>query len=169
MVTSADVLKIAAFSDGNSGGNPAGVVIGDHLPRPEVMQAIATEIGFSETAFAAIGDREDNWVVRYYSPEVEVPFCGHATIALGAALVLQFGDGLFQLSLSGADISVEGVREGDVISATLQSPSTSSQKADDAVVATALELFGYGADDLDGRIPPAIANAGGHFLVLALK
>lgn len=82
MVTSADVLKIAGFSDGKRGGNPAGVVIGDHLPSPEVMQAIAADMGFSETALAAPGDREHAWVVRYYSPEIEVPFCGHATISL---------------------------------------------------------------------------------------
>jgi len=169
MVTSADVLKIAAFSDGKCGGNPAGVAIGDHLPSPEVMQAIAADIGFSETAFAAPGDQEHAWVVRYYSPEIEVPFCGHATIALGAALVLRYGDGVFQLNLSQADITVEGVHDGDVISAALQSPPTSSQKADDVLVTTALGLFGYGADDIDARIPPAIADAGGRILILALN
>lgn len=36
-----DVLKIAAFSDGNSGGNPAGVVIADNLPNDQEMQRMA--------------------------------------------------------------------------------------------------------------------------------
>ena len=50
------------------------------------MQRIAAEVGYSETAFAMRdGDR---WRVRYFSPEAEVPFCGHATIALGAALAV---------------------------------------------------------------------------------
>lgn len=163
------VMRIAAFSDGNSGGNPAGVVIGKELPSSEDMQKIAADVGFSETAFAAPDVRENGWIVRYFSPETEVPFCGHATIALGAALALQDGDGIFQLSLREADISVEGRRNGDIISAALQSPSTSSAKADDVLVSKALELFHYKHDDLDSRIPPAIVNGGASHLVLALK
>ena len=38
--------KIAAFSDGTQGGNPAGVWIGDALPSPADMQRIAAEVGF---------------------------------------------------------------------------------------------------------------------------
>ena len=105
-----DVLRIAAFSDGNTGGNPAGVVIGEALPGAADMQRVAAEVGFSETAFAA--PEGDAWRVRYFSPESEVPFCGHATIALGAALVGKFGDGTFKLTLNQADITVEGFRDG---------------------------------------------------------
>jgi len=62
--------------------------------------------------------------VRYFSPESEVPFCGHATIALGAALALKHGDGVFPLALNQASITVEGRRSGDVIAGALQSPPT---------------------------------------------
>src|SRR3569833_2374864 len=92
-----DLLKIVAFSDGNTGGNPAGVVIGETLPDVADMQRVAAEVGFSETAFAA--PEGSGWRVRYFSPESEVPFCGHATIALGAALVGLFGVGFFLLCL----------------------------------------------------------------------
>lgn len=105
-----DILRIAAFSEGSSGGNPAGVVIEAQLPDASEMQRIAKEVGFSETAFAT--PYEDGYRVRYFSPESEVPFCGHATIALGAALALRDGDDVFQLSLNEANISVEGRREG---------------------------------------------------------
>ncbi len=72
-----DVQRIAAFSDGPVGGNPAGVVLCDALPPAERMQAVAAEVGYSETAFAApVGD---DWRVRYFAPAIEVPFCGHAT------------------------------------------------------------------------------------------
>ncbi len=162
-----DVLKLAAFSDGDKGGNPAGVVITDRLPTPEEMQAMAAEVGFSETAFATRAG--DKWVVRYFSPETEVPFCGHATIALGAVLALQNGDGTFALSLSKAEISVEGRRDGDVISAALQSPPTSSHAADNDLVRRSLDLFGYKSEDLDSRIPPAMAEAGATHLILALS
>ena len=168
----ADVQRIAAFSDGQQGGNPAGVWIGDVLPPASTMQAIAHEIGYSETAFAA--PQGDGWRVRYFSPESEVPFCGHATIALGAALAASQGDGVYSLTLNDAAITVEGRGslgpDGSTLtSAALQSPPTRSAPAPEAVVARALDLFGYQAEDLDPRIPPALAHGGAGHLVLALR
>ena len=160
--------KIAAFSDGVQGGNPAGVWIGDTLPAPAEMQRIAAELGFSETAFAA-PEGDGRWRVRYYAPEAEVPFCGHATIALGAALARQQGDGVFALSLSQAQITVEGRVHANLVQAALQSPPTRSAPAPAALLADALALFGYTAQDLDPRIPPALAHGGADHLVLALR
>ncbi|TIP80787.1 MAG: PhzF family phenazine biosynthesis protein, partial [Mesorhizobium sp.] len=162
-----DILRIAAFSDGDTGGNPAGVVIGNVLPDAAEMQSIAAEVGFSETAFAA--PEGDGWRVRYFSPESEVPFCGHATIALGAALVRQFGDGGFALILDRARITVEGFRDGTNIAAALQSPPTHSKPAPQKLIAEALALFGYSAGDLDPAIPPALIHGGADHLVLALN
>lgn len=163
-----NVLKIAAFSDGDAGGNPAGVVLADALPADAEMQRIAAEVGFSETAFAAPAG--PGWRVRYFSPESEVPFCGHATIALGAALALSRGDGTFALSLNAADITVEGRRsEGGAVRAALQSPPTRSMPASPALVSDVLALFGYAVDDLDLALPPARIHAGADHLVLALK
>jgi PhzF family phenazine biosynthesis protein len=161
-----DVLRIAAFSDGDTGGNPAGVVIGV-LPDAATMQRVAAEVGFSETAFAA--PEGDGWRVRYFSPQTEVPFCGHATIALGAALVRQFGDGTFALTLNEAGITVEGFRDGANIVAALQSPPTRSKPASPELIAEALALFGYAAGDLDPSIPPALIHGGADHLVLALN
>lgn len=159
--------KIAAFSDGNSGGNPAGVLISEKLPERSKMQVIAKEVGFSETAFAE--PIEGGYKVRYFSPESEVPFCGHATIALGAALALQHGEGVFALTLLEANITVEGKREGDVISASLQSPPTHSRAAPNAVISEALKLFGLSANDINPEIPPAFANGGADHLILCLS
>lgn len=161
------LLRIAAFSDGESGGNPAGVAIVAALPDPATMQEVAAQVGFSETAFAA-PDR-DGWRVRFFSPESEVPFCGHATIALGAALALEQGDGVFALWLNHADINVEGRRQGALVAAALQSPPTRSQAAGAALLASALALFGIQPTDLDPRIPPALAHGGADHLVLALR
>ena len=66
------LLKFAAFSDGDNGGNPAGVMITAVHPDSKEMQRIAAEVGYSETAFAMPVD--DAWRVRYFSPESEVPF-----------------------------------------------------------------------------------------------
>lgn len=162
-----DIQRIAAFSEGETGGNPAGVLIADALPSPAEMQRIAAEVGFSETAFAApLGD---GWRVRYFSPRIEVPFCGHATIALGAALALKFGDGTFPLTLNDAGISVQAAKAGDTVSAALQSPPTRSRPAPPELTAEILALFGYGRDDLDPAIPPALIHGGADHFVLALK
>lgn len=75
-----EVQHIAAFSNGQNGGNPAGVVICAELPEPAAMQKVAADVGYSESVFAApLGEA---WRVRYFAPEVEVDFCGHATIGL---------------------------------------------------------------------------------------
>jgi PhzF family phenazine biosynthesis protein len=162
-----NIQRIAAFSDGDTGGNPAGVVIGDVLPEAAEMQRVAAEVGFSETAFAAPNGA--GWRVRYFSPETEVPFCGHATIALGAAFVRQFGDGLFPLILNQASITVEGHSSKASVVAALQSPPTRSKAAPQELVAEALALFGYTPGDLDPAIPPALIHGGADHLVLALK
>lgn len=158
---------IAAFSDGDRGGNPAGVVIGAHLPTPTVMQQVAAELGYSETVFAAPENTE--WRVKYFAPQVEIDFCGHATIALGAALAQQEGPGLFWLNLNHARISVEGHRAQTSWGASFLSPPTRSAPVSAAVLTDVLSLLHLTAADLDGRIPPAIANAGGDHLILALK
>ncbi len=162
-----NIQKIVAFSDGSIGGNPAGVVIVDSLPTENEMQRTAKEIGFSETVFSAPLGKE--WRVRYYSSESEVPFCGHATIALGAALSLRFGDGVFTLVLNHSKITVEGHRYGAEVEAALQSPMTFSKPLDHDLIADALQLLGYTSNDLDSRIPPALIHAGADHLVLALS
>ncbi len=161
------IQRIAAFSDGDIGGNPAGVMIGATLPEPAEMQRIAAEIGYSETAFAA--PVAEGWRVRYFAPQREVPFCGHATIALGVALAAAHGDGTFALTLNDARITVEGRRDGATIAAALQSPPTHSAAAEARVIEEALALFSYTRGDLDARIPPAFVNAGAPFLALALN
>jgi PhzF family phenazine biosynthesis protein len=162
-----EIQRIAAFSDGAQGGNPAGVVITDHFAADARMQAIAAEVGYSETVFAV--PTGEGWRARYFAPESEVPFCGHATIALGAALASHHGDGIFALQLNQARITVEGRRDGALMWAALQSPSTRSHAAAPDLVAEALALFGYEQADLDLRIPPAVAHGGADHLVLMLK
>jgi PhzF family phenazine biosynthesis protein len=165
-ITTSHILRIAAFSDGDAGGNPAGVWIGESLPPADEMQRLAHAVGYSETAFAV--PQGQGWRVRYFSPASEVPFCGHATIALGAALARRDGDGVYALALNDADITVEGRREGEQVAAALQSPPTWSRPAAPELVADALTLFGYHEADLDPRIPPGLAHAGANHLVLAL-
>ena len=74
---------VDAFTDQPFGGNPAGVVLlpqGSGFPDEGLMQRVAAELRYSETAFVQRnGDRE--FTVRYFTPCSEVDLCGHATIA----------------------------------------------------------------------------------------
>jgi len=103
------ILRYTAFTDTPDGGNPAGVWLGETLPEPETMRAIAREVGYSETAFAVPTDGNSR-TVRYYSPEAEVAFCGHATIALGVVLGESEGPGVYRLLTAVGEVPVE-VRE----------------------------------------------------------
>ncbi|WP_338766205.1 PhzF family phenazine biosynthesis protein [Massilia sp. METH4] len=161
------VKRVAAFCAGEAGGNPAGVWTGAVLPPEAVMQTVAAEVGYSETVFAARDG--ESWRVRYFSPESEVPFCGHATIALGAVLALEHGAGTFPLQTNHARVTVEGKAAGGAISASLVSPPATGAAAPQAIVDEALALFGYTRADLDERIPPALANGGAGHLILPLK
>ena len=163
------VQRIAAFSDAGAGGNPAGVMIATNLPEESEMRRIAAEIGYSETAFAAPDGETGSWRVRYFSPESEVPFCGHATIALGAALAEHSGPGRFGLRLNDAKISVEAAAGESGYIAALQSPPTRSGPPRPGLVDRALALFGYHAGQLDPALPVAEIHAGADHLVLALR
>jgi PhzF family phenazine biosynthesis protein len=161
------VQHISAFTDGPRGGNPAGVVLCETLPDAGTMQAVAAEVGYSETAFVASSGKA--WRVRYFAPEVEVDFCGHATIAVGAALAKHEGPGTFALQLNRAEITVDGYQSAEGWGAAFQSPPTNSRDTPAVLVDEALALFGLARSDLDDRIPPAIAHAGADHLVLALR
>jgi len=162
-----EIQRLSAFANGDEGGNPAGVALLDELPRSDVMQRVAADVGFSETAFAV--QKGSSWRVRYFSPESEVPFCGHATIALGAALAQRYGNGRFTLELNDTSITVDGEVDGNQIRASLQSPETSSAPADPQLTSSALELFGWSMDQIDNNLPPAFANAGANHLILGVK
>jgi len=161
-----EIQRLSAFANGDEGGNPAGVALLDELPQADVMQRVAADVGFSETAFAA--QTGNSWRVRYFSPESEVPFCGHATIALGAALAQRHGNGRFALELNNTSITVDGEVDGNQIRASLQSPETSSAPVELQQVRQALELFGWSLDQIDNNLPPAFANAGANHLILGV-
>lgn len=165
-----NIQRIAAFSQGASGGNPAGVVLLDEEADEKDMARIAAEVGFSETAFAVSqDDTGKTWRVRYFSPESEVPFCGHATIALGAALGRHSGPGTFALTLNNASITVETQETPDGILATLLSPPTRSQSVTEEERRDVLSLFDLSEEDLDPRLAPARIHGGADHIALPLR
>jgi len=162
------LYRRSAFTDNPRGGNPAGVWVGETLPPVDVMQRIASEIGYSETAFVAptIGKTR---TIRYYSPEMEVPFCGHATIATGVVLGEIEGDGTYRLATAVGEIPVTVFSKGGVREASLTSVEPKYTGASDVLVNKVLSALGWQSSDVDGSIPPARAYAGAWHLVLAIN
>lgn len=71
---------VDSFTSQKFKGNPAAVCIAEIDLDNTTMQSIATEIGFSETAFIKqiTGNR---YRIRFFTPKIEIPLCGHATLA----------------------------------------------------------------------------------------
>lgn len=165
-----DIQRIAAFSTNGEGGNPAGVVLLDRAAAEADMQRVAAEVGYSETAFAVpIEGKAGSWRVRYFSPESEVAFCGHATIALGVALGRRDGPGTYDLELNNAAITVKATESADGMAATLASPPTHSRPMIDVEKSDAMNLLGLTEADLDDRLPPARIHGGAEHLVFTLR
>lgn len=78
------ILTVDAFTDRPFAGNPAAVCWLDAPLEKSWMQAVAAELNLSETAF--VGPHKDGFTLRWFTPLVEVPICGHATLASAHAL-----------------------------------------------------------------------------------
>lgn len=72
---------VDSFSDQPFKGNPAGVCLLEQPIDPQTMQLVAQELNLSETAFVVATESSDRFSIRYFSPKMEIPLCGHATLA----------------------------------------------------------------------------------------
>jgi PhzF family phenazine biosynthesis protein len=81
-------FQVDAFSGNVFSGNPAGVCLLEKWHSDAVLQSIAAENNLSETAFLV--RREEFYELRWFTPEIEVDLCGHATLASGHVLFKYF-------------------------------------------------------------------------------
>lgn len=73
------IWQVDAFSARRFGGNPAAVVPLDAWLPDATLLAIAGENNLAETAYLVREDRD--YRIRWFTPQTEVPLCGHATLA----------------------------------------------------------------------------------------
>jgi PhzF family phenazine biosynthesis protein len=83
-------FQIDAFAERPMAGGPAAVMPMESFPDSAVMQAIAAENNLAETAFI-VAKGGGAFDLRWFTPAVEVPLCGHATLASGHALYAHLG------------------------------------------------------------------------------
>ena len=81
------LYQIDAFTSKVFRGNPAAVVPLEAWLSDDVLQNIATENNLSETAFF-VRQGDDNYDLRWFTPTIEIPLCGHATLASAFVLFI---------------------------------------------------------------------------------
>lgn len=83
------IYQADAFTDRLFGGNPAAICpLTEWLP-DETMQKIALENNLAETAFFV--KNENGYLLRWFTPELEIDLCGHATLASAHILFTELG------------------------------------------------------------------------------
>ncbi len=160
------ILHLLAFAAEPGGGNPAGVVLDATALDEADMLRIAADLGYPETAFVAARDGS-RMRVRYFSPEDEVPFCGHATIATAVALAEADGPGEFVFETASGDVRVSAREDDGRIAAGFTSVPTMVRDFADS--APLLALLGLDDGDLDRRMPLAEAFAGNWHPIVAVR
>ena len=171
------LFQVDAFTDRPFAGNPAGVCLLDGPADAAWMQAVAAEVNVAETAFTYdLGD--GRWSLRWFTPTVEVPLCGHATLATAhvlrtersAATPLRFdtasgelradvdGD-LLELDLP-ANPASEAAAPAEVVAAVGVAPVRTAQAPGDwwlLEVATEAEVVAAAPDMAALRAAPGLA------------
>ncbi|GAA4937826.1 PhzF family phenazine biosynthesis protein [Actinoplanes utahensis] len=155
-----EIQRYAAFTLDPAGGNPAGVVLDAGALDDAAMQAIAAEVGYSETAFVTARDG-NRLRVRYFSPLAEIPFCGHATVA--TAVALGPGEHLFQTNAGDVPVLVD-----EAGTATLTSVEPQVKDLAEADLAALLDALRWDAGDLDPLLAPKVAYAGAYHPIIAV-
>lgn len=74
------IWLVDAFTSIPFRGNPAGICLVEEFPETSLMQKIAAEMNWSQTAFIT-KKAEHHFHIRWFSPRDEAPLCGHATLA----------------------------------------------------------------------------------------
>lgn len=163
--------RIDAFTTEPGRGNPAGVVSNARGLDESLMQAIAQQLGYSETAFVlpARDSSHDVWL-RFFTPTTEVPVCGHATVAAHYALALESGQIGHRRQLTGAGVQkVEVIRCGDDYRVRIeQNPPVFHPPLAPEPTQAVIEALGLTAADLDFRCPLQFVSTGHGKLLVGL-
>lgn len=154
------IRQVDSFTAVPHTGNPAGVVLDAAALSGGQMQSIAREMNLSETAFVLPPTRQGaDLRIRWFTPTVEVPLCGHATIAAFHSLAEErllgiAGPGSYSFNLETAGgilpVRVERKEGGDLVYLGLKVPEF--EKVPHLKV-DLVRLLAIPAVEFDNRVP----------------
>lgn len=163
------IYQIDAFTTSMFKGNPAGIVVNADGLSDKQMQQIAKELNNSETAFLFPPDDENcDGVIRYFTPTIEVPICGHATIAAMYAKAIEekLESVVFYFKTKVGILPFEIIKsdgvynEGTYKILMTQGDIEISPPLSDEIQSRIVEALGFDIDHLDKKCPIQIASAG---------
>ncbi|PLW67376.1 isomerase [Pseudohalioglobus lutimaris] len=127
------IYQVDAFTTELFRGNPAAVMPLDAWPEDHLLQAVASENNLSETAYLVAG--EGGYALRWFTPEVEVDLCGHATLASAHVLYqhLGYADDSVRFNTRSGDLQVR--RENGAYTLDFPAYALAEMEVDAAVCA----------------------------------
>jgi PhzF family phenazine biosynthesis protein len=165
------VFQVDAFTSQRFSGNPAGVVLDADALGGDDMQALARELNNGDTAFLLRADADDHDLrVRFFTPQREAAFVGHATLAAHAVLAsLGLGPHRRQKQSSGI-VEVDTIVTATPPRIALHLPVPSMRRAlGERELDEVLSALGLTRADLDRACPPTIAGDSSTRLLLGLE
>jgi PhzF family phenazine biosynthesis protein len=167
------VYQIDSFTKEKFKGNPAGVVVNADGLQDYEMQQIARELNNSETAFLFSPDSNDcDGVIRYFTPSIEVPICGHATIAAMYAKALEdnLDSCVLRMKTKIGILPFEIIKEnGDYQIVMTQGSFELSPTFDDDTTKKMIAALGLEDADIDTKCPIQIASTGHSKVMIGIK
>ncbi|PYY54605.1 phenazine biosynthesis protein PhzF [Curtobacterium sp. MCSS17_011] len=163
-----EILRYTAFAAEPGGGNPAGLVLDAAGLTDDQMLTIARQVGYPETAFV-VGATATGPLVRYFSPGAEVPFCGHATVALAVALAEREGPGRRVFTTRAGEVALDATLGVDgAVQVAMTSVEPATRDIEPALLARLFDLLGLEAADIAAGFPVLESFAGNWNPVLVL-
>lgn len=104
------IYQLDAFTQEFFRGNPAAVMPMSSFPSDSLLQALAAENNLAETAFLV--GRAGTYQIRWFTPAVEVPLCGHATLASAAVVIERLEPGRAEVMFQSASGPLRVTRLG---------------------------------------------------------
>ncbi|WP_447768897.1 PhzF family isomerase [Sphingobacterium faecium] len=167
------IYQIDSFTREKFKGNPAGVVLNADGLSEENMQCIARELNNSETAFIfSPTDSDSDYTIRYFTPSIEVPSCGHATIAALYAKSLEdnLESCVLRINTKIGILPIEIEKTDDDYQITMtQGTFTLSPSFDDIRTVKLLSALNLDVSDLDQNCPIQIASTGHSKVMIGIK
>jgi len=168
------VKKVNAFTRSINAGNPAGVVTKPGNLTEDQMKYISKTLGVSETAFI-FPSKVADYKVRFFSPEVEVDLCGHATIATFYTMAQE---GMFDKKKTKITVTQEtkaGILPIDIyfkdekcekVMMTQSKPIMKGIRLDKKEIADSLNIY---ESDIDDSLPEQIVSTGLFTLPICIR
>jgi PhzF family phenazine biosynthesis protein len=167
------IYQVDSFTTEKFKGNPAGVVLNADGLTDQEMLSIARELNNSETAFVFQPDGPDHEVrIRYFTPILEVPVCGHATIAAHyvRAVVNRLEAGTIFHKIAIGVLPVEVVKEDSDYSVVMTQGNIEFSEPFTAEVRDRImHSLGLSPEQLDPRCPVQIVSTGHSKVLIGIR